>query len=96
MELNLMDLKRYAIDNRIEIKFEGISPDQHCLINRNGHAKIPGENKEGRIEDWLAAARSFEITGQGKPSRLTREEMAKTLSEAFGKRGAVDSSHDDD
>jgi hypothetical protein len=96
MELNLMDLKRYAIDRRIEIKFDGGAPDQHCLINANGHAKIPGENKDGRIEDWLAAAQSFEIIGPGKPSQLTREEMAKTLADAFSKRGSVASSHDDD
>ncbi len=96
MELNLMNLKRYAIDHRTEIKFDGGAPGQHCLINRSGHAKIPGENKEGRIEDWLAAAQSFEIIGQGKPARLTREEMAKTLSEAFGKRGATASAHDEE
>lgn len=96
MELNLMNLKRYAIDNRIEIKFDGAEPDQHCLINASGVAGIPGENKEGRIEDWLAAAQSFEIMRQGKPSRLTREEMTKALSDALGGRAPVASSHDED
>lgn len=86
MDLTLMNLKRYAIDNRVEIRFTEPGSDCVCLISDKGLAKIPTHAQDIKIEDVLAAAQSFEVVAQDRPQRLTRTLMVETVNEAFKKR----------
>ena len=95
MELKLMDLRRYAIDTRAEIRFGDPESGHECLINIRGQVKIPAEDRDFRVEDVLKAARSFEVIGQGKSQRFARDEMASAIGEAFKERGIAASSKED-
>jgi len=95
LELKLIDLRRYAIDNRAEIKFGDTESGHECLINIRGQVKIPAEGRDFRVEDVLEAARSFEVIGQGKTQHLSRNEMASAIGEAFKERGIAASSKED-
>ena len=94
MELKLLELKRYAIDRRVEIKFGDSGHD--FVINDRGLLKALSEDKTVRVEGVLSAAETFEISGPGKPQRLSRSEMAQAISEAFKGRGAAAAAHDEE
>jgi hypothetical protein len=80
--MELQELKRYAIEHRAEIKFGDPRTNRECLISVRGLAKIPGENKDFRVEDLLEAAESFEIIGSnGNTQRYSREAMARIIAE---------------
>ncbi len=84
MELNLLSLRRYAIKNRVEIKFADANSTQPCVITSKGTAQVPGEDKSMRIEDVVSSARSFEIIGKGKPQQLDRAQMTREVTRAAG------------
>ena len=96
MNLTLMELRRYAIDNRAAIKFSDPQTGRQCLINDKGQLKIPGEDKNIRMEDAFAAAEGFEVVEAGKSLRLTREAMARAVADALKKRGVVTADHGED
>lgn len=96
MELTLLDLRRYAIDNRVEIRFADPDSGHECSISTNGQVKIPGERKDFRAEDVLAAAQSFELAGTTRSQRLTRDQMAKVLGEALATRGSAAPTKDEE
>jgi hypothetical protein len=87
MDLSLMNLRRYAIDNRVEIRFVEPGSNCLCLIDNKGLVKIPTGAQTIRVEDILAVAESFEIAGKDKPQKLTRDQLAHTVAETFKKRG---------
>jgi hypothetical protein len=84
--VNLLELRKYAIDQRSEIRF-GDRHGHECVVNEKGQLRIPGEDKDFRIEDALEAAEMFEITGSGQAQRLTREALTRAITEAYGKKG---------
>lgn len=86
--MNLLELRKYAIDRRIEIRFGDASAGRECLINNKGHALIPGENKDFRVEEAFDAAENFVIVGDGGAQHLTREAMAREIDKAWEKKGA--------
>ena len=88
MSVNLQDLRRYAIENRVEIKFEAAGYSA-CLITVKGQIKIPGDDKDLRIESVIGSADSFEITVDGKPKGYSRDAMAQILKDATKKRGVA-------
>ncbi|HXG91119.1 MAG TPA: hypothetical protein VNN73_01965 [Blastocatellia bacterium] len=96
MDLKLQELRRYAIDNRIEIKFADEGSGRECLINDKGQVKILSEDKNLRIEDVLSAAQSFDIINHGKSQRISRDALAKTINEAFKQRGFAAAAHEED
>jgi hypothetical protein len=90
-----MELRRYAIDNRVEIRFS--DSGNEAVINDKGLVKIEGPDKTARVEEILSGAEAFEVIRQGKPQRMGREALAKTVSEAFKERGfAAAHTHDED
>jgi hypothetical protein len=97
VELELMDLRRFAIDNRLEIRFKDAETGRECLINVRGQVKITGEDKDFHIAGVLSAAESFELIGGAKPQRLTREATAELVKSALKKRGfgATTDDHED-
>lgn len=94
MSLKLMDLRRYAIENRTGIRFADPDSGQECLIDINGQVRSAGHDNDFRVEDVLAAARAFQLTGQGKTQTHTRDQMAEIVSEAFKKRATAAPSKD--
>jgi hypothetical protein len=89
MDLNLQDLRRYAIDNRALITFRDSATGSRCVINTRGQVKIADENKQLRVEEALAAASNFEVTGPGKPQQLSREALAALIGESINRRGVA-------
>lgn len=96
MDLTLMNLRRYAIDNRVEIRFAEPGSDCECLISDKGLVKIPTHPENVRAENVLAAAQSFEIIAQNKPQRFTRAVLAEKINEAFKKRSFAPSKEEED
>jgi hypothetical protein len=90
MELSLLDVRRYAIDERAEVRFG------ECVIDAKGHVRIPGAEKELRAEDVFLAAESFEVRGEGAPRRLARAALARAIEESFARRGFAAAAHDDE
>jgi hypothetical protein len=86
--MNLLELRKFAIDRRVEIKFGDASAGRECLINNKGQAQIPGEKKDFRIEEAFDAAEVFVVVGSEGARHLTREAMAKEIDEAWEKKGA--------
>jgi hypothetical protein len=86
--MHLLDLKKYAIDHRIEIKFGDHQTNHECVINSKGLVKIPGEDKDFRVEDLLEAAEAFELVSNGSAQRYNREAMARIIAEASAGKGA--------
>lgn len=86
--MTLLELRKYAIDRRVEIRFGDPGSGREFLINTKGQAQIPGEKKDFRVEEAFAAAAEFVIVGDGGARHLTREAMGKEIDEAWEKKGA--------
>jgi hypothetical protein len=86
--MNLLELRKYAIDRRVEIRFGDSGAGLGCLINSKGQAQIPGERKDFRVEQAFDAAEKFMIISAGGEQHLTREAMARAIDEAWEKKGA--------
>jgi len=86
--MNLLELRKYAIDRRVEIRFGDSDAARECLINIKGQAQIPGEMKDFRVEEVFDAAEKFVIVSGGGARHLTREAMAREIDEAWEKKGA--------
>lgn len=87
MELKLLELRRYAIDNRVEIRFGYTDTGRECSINDRGQVKIAGDDREFRIEEVLSAAERFEVVEGGRSMHLARSEMAEAVAGTFKSRG---------
>jgi hypothetical protein len=86
--MNLLELRKYAIDRRIEIRFGDANAGRECLIDNKGQARIPGEMKDFRVEEAFDAAENFVIVGEGETQHLTREAMSSEIDKAWEKKGA--------
>jgi hypothetical protein len=92
--MNLLELRKFAIDRRVEIRFGDSMTARECLIDSKGQARIPGETKDFRIEEAFDAAEMFQIGGDGGTQTLTREAMEKAVAEAIGRKDSA--SHDEE
>ncbi len=96
MEMNLQELKKYAIEHRIEIKFGNPHTGHECLINSRGLVNIPGEDKDFRVEDVLDAAEKFEIVSGASAQHHNRDAMSKIIADASaGKASGAHEEEDD-
>jgi hypothetical protein len=82
LEMDLQELKRYAIEHRVEIRFGEL------LINSKGLVKIPGENKDFRVEDVLGVAEKFEVIGNGNAQQYSRDAMSRIIAAAYAGKGS--------
>ena len=94
MELTLMELRRYAIENRLAIRFgEG---SEICIMNDRGQLRLEDVNQDIRIERVLESAERFEIV-RGEQSRETLtgriEDMLKARRSGHSHSAAI---HDDE
>jgi hypothetical protein len=87
MAMHLLELKKYAIEHRVEIKFGDQQADHECVINSKGLVKIPGEDKDFRVEEVLEAAEAFEIVSNGSAQHYNREAMTRIIAEASKRTG---------
>ena len=51
MELKFNDLRRYAIDNRVEVQMTDRESGRVVVINTRGQAKIPDDARDFRVEE---------------------------------------------
>ena len=96
MELKFNDLRRYAIDNRAEIKMTDRNSGRVVVINTRGQARIPGDEKDFLVDDVIAAADSFEVTGENKPEQFNRERLIAAIGEHFKARGFARAVHEEE
>lgn len=96
MELKFNDLRRYAIDTRTEIKMTDSGSARVVVINTRGQARIPGDEKDFRVDDVITAADSFEVTGESKPELFNRERMVAAINGHFKARGFAGMVHDEE
>ena len=92
MELKYNDLRRYAIDNRVEVQVTDRESGRVVVINTRGQAKIPDDARDFRVDDVIAAADHFEVKGvevkgANKPEVFTRQQMATEVNQHFRTRG---------
>src|SRR6185436_5887568 len=92
MELKFNDLRRYAIDNRVEVQMTDRESGRVVVINTRGQAKIPDDARDFRVDDVIAAADNFEVKGveakgANKPELFTRQQMAAAVNQHFRARG---------
>ena len=101
MELKFNDLRRYAIDNRVEVQMTDRGSGRVVVINTRGQAKIPDEAKDFRVDDVIAAADNFvvkgvEVKGANKPELFTREQMVAAVNQHFRSRGFAGAAPEED
>jgi hypothetical protein len=94
MAIHLLELKKYAIEHRVEIRFGAPQTGHECLINSRGLVKIPGEDRDLRVEEVLEAAEAFEIVSDGSAQRYNRDAMARMIAEASAGKAAA--AHDEE
>jgi hypothetical protein len=96
MDLSVIDLRRFAIDRRVEIKVTDSKSQRVVLINTRGQIKIPDEDREFRIEEVFESADSFAIAGDAKPQSFNRAQMATAVQEHLMSRGFAAVSKDEE
>ncbi len=87
MVLKLQELRRYVIDNRVEIKFSDPDSSHQFLLNNKGQIKILSEDKDSRLEDIFASVQTFEVINEDKTQQMSRAALAEAVGEAFKRRG---------
>jgi len=101
MELKFNELRRYAIDNRVEVQMTDRGSGRVVVINTRGQAKIPGDDRDFRVDEVISAADNFvvkgvEVKGANKPESFTREQMATALTQHFRMRGFAGASPEEE
>jgi hypothetical protein len=81
------DIRRYAIDRRVEITAIDSKSGHRFLINARGQALINDNDRSFRIEEILDAADSFEMAPGGRFQALTRDEIETAITDHFKSRG---------
>jgi hypothetical protein len=86
--IKLLDLKKFAIEKRVDVGFKDKNSGELCVVNKQGIAKIPGKNtfKEPfqiNIDEALRIATEFIIDdGKGKQV-VAGEKMSEMVAEAL-------------
>ena len=94
--IKLTDIKRYAIDRRVEITVIDSISGHRCLINVRGQALAPEKDRRLSIEEIIDAADSFELSSGGKNQALTRDQIEAVITDHFKSRGFSAASKEED
>jgi hypothetical protein len=94
--IKLTDIRRYAIDRRVELTVIDSISGHRCLINVRGQAVIPEKDRPLRIEEIIDGADSFELSLAGKIQALTRDEIDAVIADHFRSRGFSAASKEED
>ena len=90
------DIRRYAIDRRVEVTAIDSASGRKCVINVRGQALISDRDRPVRIEEILDSADSFEFSLGGRIQALTRDEMETAMTGHFKSRGFSAASREED
>jgi hypothetical protein len=89
-----MELRRYAIENRLTIRFgEG---GQICIMNDKGQLRLEDVNQDVRAEQVLEAAERFEIVRGDQSEPLSREAFATRIDDMLKARRSGHSAHEEE
>ena len=94
IQLTLMELRRYAIENRLTIRFG--EAGQICIMNEKGHVRLEDVNQDINAETVLDSTARFELVRGEQSEGLSREELAGRIEEMLKARHSGHSSHDDE
>ncbi|MER3446758.1 MAG: hypothetical protein C4291_07910 [Candidatus Dadabacteria bacterium] len=88
MSIKLLDLRKFAIEKRVEVGFRDKNSGELCVVNKHGIAKIPGKNSFNEpfqidIDEALKTATEF-IIDDGRGKQVIKEEkMSEIIAEAL-------------
>ncbi len=94
IELTLIELRRYAIENRLTIRFGEAS--QICIMNDKGHLRLEDVNQDLRAEQVLDSAERFEVVRGEQSEALSREALAGRIDDMLKARRSRHSGHEDE
>ena len=94
--IRLNDIRRYAIDRRVEITAIDSNSGRRCLINVRGQAQVSDKDRALRIEEIIESANSFELSSAGRIQALTRDEIEAAITNHFKSRGFSTASREED
>jgi len=88
MAIKLLDLKKFAIDKRVDVGFRDKNSAELCVLSRHGTAKIPGKDSfkepfQIDIDEALKTAAEFIIEDSKGKQVIKEEEMAEMIAEAL-------------
>ncbi|MGH7802297.1 MAG: hypothetical protein ACREOW_17010 [Thermodesulfobacteriota bacterium] len=94
MSIKLLELRKFAIEKRVDVCFKDKNSNELCVVDKHGIAKIPGKNtfKEPfhvNIEEALKTATEFIIEdGKGRQV-VTAEKIGEMIGEALKPKSAA-------
>ena|ERR1700758_236826 len=88
MAIKLLELKKFAIEKRVDVGFKDKDSDELCVVNKQGIAKIPGKNtfKEPfqiNIDEALRTATEFIIEDDKGKQEVAGEKLPEMITEAL-------------
>jgi len=88
MTIKLLDLRKFAIEKRVDVGFKDKNSSELCVVDKHGIAKVPGENtfKEPfhiNIEEALKTATEFIIEDARGRQTVTVEKMAEMIADVL-------------
>jgi len=88
MEIKLLELRKFAIEKRVDVCFKDKNSSELCVVDKQGIAKIPGKNtfKEPfhvNIEEVLKTATEFIIEDVKGRQIATVEKMAEMIADVL-------------
>ena len=94
--MTLLDLRRYAIQNRVRVQF--LSPDAgECMVNEHGVLKIPALAgvPQFQFDSSLAGIDQFKLIPTEESSRSQTVSRQQLESLAGGPAHPLDTAHED-
>ena len=88
MAIKLLELRKFAIEKRVDVGFEDKNSGQLCIVDKHGIAKIPGKNtfKEPfgiSIEEALKKATEFIIDDRKGRQVVLADNMAEMIADVL-------------
>ncbi len=88
MGIKLLELRKFAIERRVDVCFEDKNSGELCVVDKHGVVKIPGKNtfKEPfriNIDEALKTATEFIIEDGKERQILIIEKIAEMITEAL-------------
>lgn len=88
MPIRLLDLRKFAIEKRVDVGFRDKNSGELCVVNKHGIVKIPGKNSFKEpfhidIDEAIKTATEF-IIDDGKGKQVINEEkMSEMIADAL-------------
>ncbi|HLE25517.1 MAG TPA: hypothetical protein VI935_07690 [Thermodesulfobacteriota bacterium] len=88
MAIKLLELRKFAIEKRVDVGFKDKNSGELCVVDKHGIAKIPGKNtfKEpfrNSIEEALKTATEFIIDDRKGRQVVLVDNMAEMIADVL-------------